>query len=133
MTETTTVTPLVQMTGISKRYPGVVALDDVQFDVLPGEVHALCGENGAGKSTLMKILAGAESKDTGEIRISGKVAHIVTPHDAMDLGVNIIYQEFNLVPHLSAAENIYLGREPAAAIPGFINFKKLYGDAQAIM
>ena len=126
-------TPLLEMTGISKFYPGVVALNDVHFEVLPGEVHALCGENGAGKSTLMKILAGAESKDRGEIKINGNPAHIHTPQDAMALGVNIIYQEFNLVPHLSAAENIYLGREPAAAIPGFINFRKLYGDAQSVM
>jgi ribose transport system ATP-binding protein len=126
-------TPLLEMTGISKRYPGVVALDGVDFEVLPGEVHALVGENGAGQSTLMKILAGAEMRDTGDIRINGKAVTIQSPHDAMGLGVNIIYQEFNLVPHLSAAENIYLGREPGAVVPGFINFKKLYADAQAVM
>lgn len=125
--------PLLQMRGISKRYPGVVALDNVDFEVLPGEVHALVGENGAGKSTLMKILAGAETRDAGEILVNGHETHIHSPHGAMDLGINIIYQEFNLVPHLSAAENIFLGREPAAAIPGFINFRKLYGDAQAVM
>jgi ribose transport system ATP-binding protein len=121
------------MRGISKRYPGVVALENVHLDVLPGEVHALVGENGAGKSTLMKILAGAEKRDAGEILIDGKPVEIHGPHDAMGMGVNIIYQEFNLVPHLTAAENIYLGREPAGALPGFINFKKLYGDAQAVM
>jgi ribose transport system ATP-binding protein len=126
-------TPLLRMRGISKRYPGVIALENVDFDVLPGEVHALVGENGAGKSTLMKILAGAELRDEGEILISGKPAPIHSPQDAMGLGINIIYQEFNLVPHLSAAENIYLGREPGAAIPGFINFRKLYGDAQSVM
>src|SRR5687768_17222359 len=126
-------TPLLQMRGISKRYPGVVALDNVDFEVAPGEVHALVGENGAGKSTLMKILAGAEKADTGEILLNGKPIHITSPQAAMDLGINIIYQEFNLVPHLSAAENIYLGREPSAAIPGFINFKKLYGDAENVM
>src|SRR4051812_41876047 len=126
-------TPLLQMRGISKRYPGVVALDNVDFEVLPGEVHALVGENGAGKSTLMKILAGAETRDAGEILVNGRAVDIHTPHGAMDLGINIIYQEFNLVPHLSAAENIYLGREPSAGVPGFINFRKLYGDAQAVM
>src|SRR5438045_3132917 len=126
-------TPLLEMRGISKRYPGVVALDDVHFEVLPGEVHALVGENGAGKSTLMKILAGAVKADAGEILVNSLPVHLHTPQDAMNLGINIIYQEFNLVPHLSAAENIYLGREPAAAIPGFINFRKLYGDAQSVM
>ncbi|MGV3719353.1 MAG: sugar ABC transporter ATP-binding protein [Actinomycetota bacterium] len=133
--ETATVahSPLLDMRGISKYYPGVVALNEVRFDVLPGEVHALCGENGAGKSTLMKILAGAETKDRGEILLGGKPVNIHSPQDAMERGVNIIYQEFNLVPHLSAAENIYLGREPGAAVPGFINFKKLYADAQAVM
>jgi ribose transport system ATP-binding protein len=105
----------------------------VDFEVLPGEIHALVGENGAGKSTLMKILAGAELRDSGEIEVNGRPVHLHGPQDAMDLGINIIYQEFNLVPHLSAAENIYLGREPAAAIPGFIHFKKLYGDAQQVM
>lgn len=126
-------TPLLEMRGISKFYPGVIALNDVRFDLMPGEVHALCGENGAGKSTLMKILAGAETKDRGEVRLKGEPVDIRSPQDAMDRGVNIIYQEFNLVPHLSAAENIYLGREPGAAVPGFINFKKLYGDAQSVM
>jgi len=126
-------TPLLEMRGISKFYPGVIALNDVRFDLLPGEVHALCGENGAGKSTLMKILAGAETKDRGEVLIKGQPVEIRSPQDAMERGINIIYQEFNLVPHLSAAENIYLGREPGAAVPGFINFKKLYGDAQAVM
>ena len=126
-------TPLLEMRHISKRYPGVVALDDVSFEVRPGEVHALMGENGAGKSTLMKILAGAETRDTGDFLINGKPVHIDSPQQAMDLGVNIIYQEFNLVPHLSAGENIFLGREPAAAIPGFVNFRKLYQDAQQVI
>jgi ribose transport system ATP-binding protein len=128
---TETAAPLLEMRRISKRYPGVTALDDVGFTVRAGEVHALVGENGAGKSTLMKILAGAERADSGEILLEGRVVHMTSPQAAMDLGVNIIYQEFNLVPHLSAAENIFLGREPSAFLPGFIDFGKLYRDAQA--
>jgi len=125
--------PLLQMRGISKAYPGVVALDNVDFELSAGEVHALVGENGAGKSTMMKILAGAETRDHGEILLNGQPVHIGSPQEAMNLGINIIYQEFNLVPHLSAAENIYLGREPGARVPGFIDFRKLYADAQAVM
>src|SRR5437764_7877235 len=126
-------TPLLVMRHISKAYPGVVALDDVDFEVRAGEVHALVGENGAGKSTLMKILAGAETRDTGEILLNGHPVAVDSPQKAMDLGINIIYQEFNLVPHLSAGENIFLGREPPSRIPGFIDFRKLYRDAQALM
>src|SRR5437868_5751 len=109
-------TPLVEMRGISKYYPGVVALDNVDFSLARGEVHALVGENGAGKSTLMKILAGAEPKSRGEILLDGQPVTIDSPHRAMDLGISIIYQEFNLVPHLSAAENIFLGREPCVSV-----------------
>src|SRR3989441_12749350 len=109
------------MRGISKYYPGVVALDNVDFPVARGEVHALVGENGAGKSTLMKILAGAQPKDAGEILLNGKPVTVDSPQKAMDLGVSIIYQEFNLVPYLNAAENIFLGREPRARIPAFVD------------
>ncbi len=126
-------TPALQMNSITKTYPGVRALDSVSFDVARGEVHALCGENGAGKSTLMKILAGAQPMDTGEILINGEQVHMTTPQKAMELGVSIIYQEFNLVPYLNAAENIFLGREPKAAVPGFIDFSKMYSDSQAVI
>src|SRR5438034_6270328 len=121
------------MRHITKSYPGVRALEDVSFDVRVGEIHASVGENGAGKSTLMKILAGAQPKDTGEILINGETVHIDTPQKAMDLGVSIIYQEFNLVPYLNAAENIFLGREPRAAIPGFIDFGTMYRESQEII
>jgi ribose transport system ATP-binding protein len=126
-------TAVLEMRGIVKTYPGVHALKGVDFDVLPGEVHALVGENGAGKSTLMKIMAGAETMDSGEVRLDGQPVTIDSPHRAMDLGINIIYQEFNLVPYLSVAENIFLGREPKAAIPGFVDFRRMHEEAQRLM
>ena len=126
-------TPLLEMRGIVKTYPGVRALDGVDFSVLPGEVHALIGENGAGKSTLMKILAGADTKDTGQIIINGTEMHINGPQEAMRYGISIIYQEFNLVPYMNAAENIFLGREPASSVPGMIDFAKMYADAERII
>jgi len=121
------------MRHIAKSFPGVRALEDVSLEVRAGEVHALLGENGAGKSTLMKILAGAQSADSGEILLNGQTVHIDSPQKAMDLGVSIIYQEFNLVPFLNAAENIFLGREPRAAMPGFVDFGTMYREAQQII
>jgi ribose transport system ATP-binding protein len=100
------------MQGIRKAFPGVVALDGVSLEVRAGEVHVLLGENGAGKSTLMKILSGALGKDAGEIRLGGEPVSIAGPRDAHERGIRIIYQELTLVPHLSVAENISLGREP---------------------
>ena len=127
------IAPALEMRNISKQYPGVKALDDVSLMVGAGEIHALLGENGAGKSTMMKILAGAQSKDQGEILLNGLPVQIDSPQKAMDLGISIIYQEFNLVPYLSAGENIYLGREPRGALPGFVDFKTLYKNAQNVI
>jgi ribose transport system ATP-binding protein len=104
--------PLLEMRAIRKEYPGVLALDGVDFEVFPGEVHCLLGENGAGKSTLMKILAGALRADAGEILIDGAAVAIGSPTAAQALGIGMIYQDFKLVPELSAAENIMLGHEP---------------------
>jgi ribose transport system ATP-binding protein len=123
--------PYLAMRGISKSYPGVRALDDVSFDVRAGEVHALVGENGAGKSTLMKILAGATPPDAGEIAISGAAVNIRTPRDAERLGVAIIYQEFNLVPALDVAANIFLGREPSRG--GVIDARALDEQVKAVL
>jgi ribose transport system ATP-binding protein len=103
---------LLEMHGIRKAFPGVVALDDARFELYRGEVHALLGENGAGKSTLMKILSGACPRDAGEILIDGRAVTLASPREAQLRGISTIYQEFNLVPHLSAAQNIFLGREP---------------------
>ena len=124
--------PVLEMQGIRKAFPGVRVLDDVSLRVLPGQVHALMGENGAGKSTLMKILAGALRADAGTIRLNGQPVEITTPQQAMDLGIGIIYQELNLAPHLSIAENIFLGREPRLWA-GWIDGPKMRRDAQALM
>jgi ribose transport system ATP-binding protein len=103
---------LLRLQGISKSFPGVKALDNVHLDVRKGEIHALLGENGAGKSTLMKILSGAYQRDAGEIYWEGEPIDIRGPKEAQDLGIGIIYQEFNLVPQLSIAENVWISREP---------------------
>ncbi len=104
---------ILRMSGIHKAYPGVVALSGVDFDLRACEVHVLLGENGAGKSTLMRILSGAAGKDQGEIRIGGERVELLGPRHAQRLGVRTIYQELNLVPELSVADNVFLGREPA--------------------
>ena len=112
--------PLLQMIGVAKRFPGVVALDGVDLDLRSGEVHILLGENGAGKSTLMKILSGAQAKDAGEILVDGSAATIDSPRAARDLGISIIYQELTLVPQLSAAANVFLGKEMTTPL-GFLD------------
>jgi len=113
---------LLEMRKISKSFPGVLALDNVDFDLNAGEVHALVGENGAGKSTLMKILSGAHQADIGMIRMEGRTLKIHNPRIAQDSGISTIYQEFNLIPHLSIASNIFLGHEPKQ-FGGFISKK----------
>jgi len=116
---------LLSISGVSKEFPGVKALNNVQFDLNEGEVHAIVGENGAGKSTLMKILSGIYKKDSGDIVYKGKSVNIPNPFEAQKLGIGIIHQELNLMPHLTVAENIFIGREDR--FPGgiFLNNKKL--------
>ena len=104
--------PLLQLSGIRKRFPGVVALDDVRFAIEPGEVVALIGENGAGKSTLMKIIGGVYQPDAGEIRIEARVVAIHSVADAVSLGIGFVHQELNNVDNLDVGANIFLGREP---------------------
>jgi len=115
-------TPLLEMQDISKRFPGVQALDQVSFDLYPGEVHALVGENGAGKSTLMKILSGVYQPDSGTIIFDQAPVNLTSPHQAQRLGISTIYQEFNLVSTLSVAENICLGDEPNMVGPLLVNW-----------
>ena len=124
---------VLEMRNIGKAFPGVQALKDVTLKVRRGEVHALVGENGAGKSTLMKILSGAHSCDEGEILIDGDVVDITGPGVAQDLGISMIYQELNLVPSISVAENIFLGRLPALGGWAHLDWKELNADAAELL
>src|SRR5687768_3124031 len=103
---------LLQVEGVRKEFPGVVALDNVSFRLRPGTVHALMGENGAGKSTLMKIIAGIYAPDAGEIRLKGRPVVLPTPLAALEAGIAMIHQELNLMPFMTVAENIWIRREP---------------------
>lgn len=122
---------LLEMRGITKHFPGVVALDGVDFELDKGEVHVLLGENGAGKSTLVKMLAGAYRPDEGEILLAGEAASISSAMDAQKLGISTIYQEFNLVPQLTVAENIFLGRQPRRF--GFVDRRKMREEARKLL
>jgi len=119
------------MTGIGKSFPGVRALSEVDLEVAAGEVHAIVGENGAGKSTLMKILAGVYQPDAGSIHIDGVKVSLQNPLDAKHLGIRMVYQELNLVPDLSVAENIALGRIPKKG--GFVDRAQMHSDAQRVL
>jgi ribose transport system ATP-binding protein len=121
----------LEMRGIRKSFPGVVALDNVDLTVHSGEVHLLLGENGAGKSTLMKVLSGAYRKDAGTIAIDGRPVSVASPRDALALGIRVIYQELNLVPHLSAAENIFLGATPTK-FAGLVDWRRLHSLTEGL-
>jgi len=125
---------ILRMQNITKRFPGVLALSGVHFDLYPGEVHLLVGENGAGKSTLIKILSGVYRPDEGDIFVDGKRVTIQRPHQAKELGISTIYQEFALIPHLTVAENVFLGREISAnRIPFLIDNKSIDERCQVLL
>lgn len=123
---------LLQMKNIHKQFPGVYALRDVHFELLAGEVHALLGENGAGKSTLIKVLGGIYNIDQGEIFIDGQPVNIQSVRDAQDYGISIIHQELVLVPYMTVAENIFLGREPINVFR-MVDQDKMIRDAQILL
>jgi ribose transport system ATP-binding protein len=123
--------PILEMRGIDKGFPGVQALKSVDLSVARGEVLGLVGENGAGKSTMMKILSGAYTRDRGEIWIDGQLVDSASPHEMIERGVAVIYQEATLAPHLTTAENIFLGRLPTNPY-GMVDWRRLERDTLAI-
>lgn len=125
-------TPLLEVKNVSKAFPGVKALDNVRFDLKPGEVHVLIGENGAGKSTLIKILSGAYRLDSGEIYIRGRQVAIENPRKAFDSGITVIYQELNLNPFTSIYENVFLGREFRHRF-GFLDTSKAIKETKVLL
>src|SRR3954454_15064637 len=110
LTQSDAVEPILAFHGVTKRFGGATALDNVDFELLPGEIHGLLGENGAGKSTLMKILSGVHSPDEGDIVLNGESVKFASPAGAMAHGIGMIYQELTTVPSLTVAENVFLGR-----------------------
>ncbi len=124
---------ILQLIQVSKSFPGVLALDHVDFDVKKGEVVALVGENGAGKSTLIKILGGVHLPDSGRLIFDGKERMFYSTQQSIESGISVIYQEFNLIPDLSVSENIFIGREPKLLGNLFINWQKLNRDAKEVL
>ncbi|SEA17328.1 sugar ABC transporter ATP-binding protein [Paraburkholderia sartisoli] len=125
--------PLVSVNRLSKSFPGVRALHEVQFELMAGEVHALMGENGAGKSTLMKILAGVYTRDSGDILHDGQPVEFMSPREAQAMGVGIIHQELQLMNHLTVAQNMFIGREPRGRLGLFLDEDKLNAQAREIL
>lgn len=121
---------VVYMKDIQKSFPGVHALDNAQIELKAGEVHGLVGENGAGKSTLMKVLTGIYDSDSGTVNVKGKDVSYRTPADALDDGIRMIHQELNLIPHLTVADNIFIGREPKKGI--VLDKKKVEEDTKKL-
>lgn len=122
---------LIRMEGIEKSFPGVHALNNCRFELNKGEVHALVGENGAGKSTLVKVLTGLYQKDSGIISYKGKEVDIRSPREAQHMGISIIHQELNMMPHLSVADNIFIGREYMAG--PFLDVKRTNREAEKVL
>lgn len=123
---------LIQMEGIMKEFPGVLALNNCRFDLRAGEVHALMGENGAGKSTLMKILTGVYQKDAGTIEFKGQPVELSIPKAAQDAGISMIHQELNLAPDLTVAQNIFIGREPRRKLRLFLDDRALHRQVKEL-
>jgi ribose transport system ATP-binding protein len=124
--------PTLEVRRVTKRFPGVLALDDVSFELRPGEVHALVGENGAGKSTLIKVITGVYRPDEGQVLFNGEVVSFADPRESQAAGISTIYQEINLIPLLSVAQNVFLGREPRNSL-GLIDKASMNREAAEIL
>ena len=124
---------MIEMKGITKAFSGNVVLQDVQFTLLDGEIHALMGENGAGKSTMMKILSGIYTRDAGDVLVDGQSYTFTSPKDAEKLGIHVIHQELNILPHLSVAENLFLGKEKTFGRTGFVRARQMNQEAAALL
>src|SRR5580698_5639990 len=127
-----TVRLLLDLSGIQKRFGGVTALRDANLTVEAGEAHLLLGENGAGKSTLMKIVAGMQQRDAGQMLWNGREVHLNTPAEAAAIGIAMVHQESLLAPHLSVAENIFLGREERLPF-GWVNRRRMLEEASRLI
>ncbi len=124
---------MIEMTGITKAFSGNVVLRDVEFSLADGEIHALMGENGAGKSTMMKILTGIYTRDAGEVKVDGVPVHFQSPKEAENLGISVIHQELNILPHLSVAENLFLGKEKTLGRTGILKTRQMNKEATEIL
>ena len=125
---------ILEVKNVRKEFPGVLALDDVNFDLKAGEIHALLGENGAGKSTLIKIISGVYKAEAGEIIIDGQKKIFNNPHEALNNGISTIYQEFNLVPHMNVSENVYLGKEDLISERfGILDRRKMKNETKELL
>src|SRR5437879_12383549 len=120
------------MRSISKAFGPTLAFDWVDLDLPPGDIHGVVGENGAGKSTLMRVLSGFYADYAGELAIDGHAVRILSPGQARALGIGLVHQELSLVPELTVADNIFLGREPSARLPGFINLAAARAPARLL-
>ena len=124
---------MIEMSGISKAFSGNVVLNDVSFELKPGEIHALMGENGAGKSTMMKILTGIHQRDAGVIKVNGNEVHFKSPQEAENLGIAVIHQELNILPDLSVTENLFLGKEKTYPLFGILKKKEMHEEAKVLL
>ena len=125
--------PLIELTGVSKSFPGVKALADISLNIYPGRVHVLLGENGAGKSTLIKIISGVYTRDAGSVKLNGREVNFQNTRESLAAGISVIHQELSVIPDLTVAENIFLGREPKLGKGGFIDRRGMVREAGKIL